>query len=174
MRKVEIAAKITYCSIEELSAAQKQLVGQAKKACDLAYAPYSDFAVGAALQLDNGEIVLGANQENAAYPSGLCAERVALFAAAARYPQAVPVRLAVAAKRLAPARDMAVPAQAVCSRRESHGFTLRPVTPCGACRQVLSEAERRYGRSMELLLFGEEETAVISSGADLLPLSFNL
>jgi len=154
MRKVDFAAKITYCSVEELSAVQKQLVEKAKNACDRAYAPYSGFAVGAALQLDNGEIVLGANQENVAYPSGLCAERVALFAAAVQYPGAAPLRLAVAAKKQA--------------------FTPRPVAPCGACRQVLSEVERRYGRPVEILLYGTEEVAVIAAGEQLLPLSFNM
>ena len=130
------------------------MVEKAKNACDRAYAPYSGFAVGAALQLDNGEIVLGANQENVAYPSGLCAERVALFAAAVQYPGAAPLRLAVAAKKQA--------------------FTPRPVAPCGACRQVLSEVERRYGRPVEILLYGTEEVAVIAAGEQLLPLSFNM
>lgn len=162
MREVEFAAKIAYCSIEELSAAQKQLVEKAKNACDRAYAPYSGFAVGAAVELDNGEVVLGANQENVAYPSGLCAERVALFAAAARYPQAAPLRLAVAAKK------------AVASPGGQPAFTPRPVTPCGACRQVFSEVERRYGRSMEILLYGTQETAVIANGEQLLPLSFSM
>lgn len=162
MREEDFAAKITYCSIEELSAAQKQLVEQAKKACDRAYAPYSGFTVGAAVELDNGEIVLGTNQENVAYPSGLCAERVALFSAAAQYPQVAPLRLAVAAKTM------------VLSPGGQPAFTTRPVAPCGACRQVLSEVERRYGRPIEILLYGTQETAVIASGKQLLPLSFSM
>ena len=117
-----------------------------------AYCVYSGFAVGAAVLMNNGEVVCGTNQENVAYPSGLCAERTALFYANATYPD-VPVKaLAIAA----------------C-------FKGRPrkeiVSPCGACRQVMAEVIRRYGRDFDVLMIGEGETVVIKASA-LLPFSF--
>ncbi|MCD8318460.1 MAG: cytidine deaminase, partial [Paraprevotella sp.] len=117
------------------------------------YAPYSRFNVGAAARLDNGVIVTGSNQENAAFPSGLCAERTALFYANARYPEQSVKELAVAAF--------------------SNGTFLKvPIPPCGACRQVILGIEERYKQPIRILLFGEEGTYVVDSVKALLPLQF--
>jgi cytidine deaminase len=109
--------------------------------------------VGAAAKLANGEVIRGCNQENAAYPSGLCAERSALFAAGAQYPEEPVMKLAIACFT-------------------GGHFTKEPGAPCGGCRQVMLESEHRYGGKMEVLLYGEDETYVFESAADLLPLTF--
>ena len=138
----------------ELSEVEQKLVAAAKEATLRSYAPYSRFHVGAAVLLDNGEIITGNNQENCAYPSGLCAERTTLFYANSRYPD-VPVRILC-----------------IAARDTSGTFTKEPISPCGACRQVMLETEHRYSGKMEVLLYGEEETYVFESAADLLPLIF--
>ncbi|NLV38142.1 MAG: cytidine deaminase, partial [Bacteroidales bacterium] len=122
MYKKEIKTNITFCSFDELSKQEKELIEAAKKASLDAYAPYSGFKVGSALLLDNGEILVANNQENAAYPSGLCAERVVLFYANATYPKNRVLSLAVAANK-------------------EGIFTENPISPCGSCRQVLLESE---------------------------------
>lgn len=128
------------------------LCEQAVKAAATSYSIYSQFAVGAAVLLNNGETVCGSNQENAAYPSGLCAERTALFYAGAAYPEQ-PVRaLAIAACYRGQPRKAFVP-------------------PCGACRQVMAEVVRRYGRDFDVVMVGQQETVVIKASA-LLPFSF--
>lgn len=137
----------------ELSDEQRALINIAKDQTKYSYCPYSHFHVGAAAQLANGEVIRGCNQENAAYPSGLCAERSALFAAGAQYP------------------DQAVERLAIACFTDGH-FTKEPGSPCGACRQVMTETEHRYGGKMEVLLFGDDETYVFDSAADLLPLTF--
>ena len=154
MRQVKISAKITYCRLDELHSDEKNAIEAAKKACSSAYAPYSHFHVGAAVLLDNGTIVVGANQENAAYPSGLCAERVALFAAASQYPQQKAVLLAIAA----------------CNDKGE--FTEHAISPCGACRQVMLETEKRFQLPLKVLLYGASEIVCIESAQDLLPLAF--
>ncbi len=154
MEEVKIWAKLTYCRIEELDSDEKNCIEAAKRACDAAYAPYSDFRVGAAVLLDNGCIVSGANQENAAYPSGLCAERVALFAAAAHYPQQKPRILAIAARR-----------------GDGH-FCEKAVSPCGSCRQVMLETEKHSQLPLRVLLYGRNEIIRIDSASELLPLAF--
>ena len=144
-----------YDQLEELSEEQVHLVNSAIKAARDAYAPYSEFHVGAALRLANGEIVIGSNQENAAYPSGLCAERVAIFYAGARHPD-VPVHsIAIAAIREGIVQE-------------------EPIAPCGACRQVLYEKESQGEGSMELILYGNKKIQVFSKVTDLLPLPFKL
>lgn len=153
MIEKQITAKIIYCSLAELSEEEKELILQARSAAKAAYAPYSRFCVGAALLLDNGKIVLGNNQENVSYPTGLCAERVALFAAHARYPEAKPLQLAIAAFQNG--KDVE-----------------NPITPCGACRQVLAESEQRYRQAIKLLLSGGSQVIKIESASALLPLSF--
>jgi cytidine deaminase len=153
MVEKQIIAKILFCSFDELPEDEKKLVHIAKEAAEKAYAPYSNFNVGAAVILENGEIVSGNNQENAAYPSGLCAERVALFYANAKWPDSSVCKMAIAA-------------------RKNGGFINEPIAPCGSCRQVLVESENRYGKPIRLLLYGAEEIAIISSATDLLPLSF--
>jgi cytidine deaminase len=127
----------------------------ARNAAKSSYAPYSRFNVGAAVKLDWGTIITGSNQENAAYPSGLCAERVALFSAGAQYPARAVDTLVIAA-------------------RNADGELSRPIAPCGACRQVMLEVESRHKRAMRVILFGTDCCYIIKGGAkELLPLSFD-
>lgn len=151
----QICAKIVFCALEELSEIEKILVERAKSASVNAYAPYSHFLVGAAVLLENGEIITGNNQENAAYPSGLCAERTAMFYANANYPDVAVTTLAVAAQN-------------------AGGFLKDPIAPCGSCRQVLLETEQRYGKKLRVLLYGASEIAILETVKDLLPLSFGV
>jgi cytidine deaminase len=144
-----------YSSIEELKNEDRSLLQQAHQAVESSYAPYSKFHVGAAVLLENGTVVLGSNQENAAYPSGLCAERVALFAASAQYP------------------NIAVTAIAITVHSEKNKIE-EPLPPCGACRQVMSEYEYKGGHDMKVILQGETGNIQIIDRADsLLPLTFN-
>lgn len=153
MKQITIETKIKVCQWDELSQQEQQLVTIAKEQTQRAYCPYSGYHVGAALLLGNGEIIRGCNQENAAYPSGLCAERSALFAAGASHPEQPVCVLALACY--------------------IHGhFTAEPGSPCGACRQVMIETEHRYGQNMKVILYGENESYVFASAADLLPLCF--
>jgi len=151
----QICAKIVFCALEELPEIEKLLIERAKSASVNAYAPYSHFLVGAAVLLENGEIITGNNQENAAYSSGLCAERTAMFYANANYPDVPVTTLAVAAQN-------------------SSGFLKDPIAPCGSCRQVLLETEQRYGKKLRVLLYGASEIAILESVKDLLPLSFGV
>lgn len=144
------------CTFDELSADDQRLVAEARQASLKSYAPYSHFHVGAALRLADGTLVIGSNQENAAYPSGLCAERTALFTAGANHP------------------DTPVEAIAIAASNEEGIFTPQPTPPCGACRQVMLETETRFGRPMRILLYGTETTCVIAGGAtEILPLVFD-
>lgn len=155
MRELELKSVIKVCNMDELSAEEKHLVELAIEATSRSYAPYSKFHVGAAVRLDNGVEIIGCNQENAAYPSGLCAERTALFAAGAHYPD-VPVRmLAIAA-------------------RGTHGeLEDEPVPPCGSCRQVMIESETRANAPMRILLYGKKYVYVIDGIRKLMPLTFS-
>ncbi len=153
MKEYKISTRMRSYQWDELSESQRALVTVAKEQTERSYCPYSHFHVGAAALLSNGVIIRGANQENAAYPSGLCAERSALFAAGAQYPEQPVEKLAIACFT------------------DGH-FTKEPGAPCGACRQVMLETEHRYGGKMEVILFGENETLVFDSAADLLPLIF--
>lgn len=148
---------ISYITLQEneLSANDALLVNAAKAATRSAYAPYSHFHVGAAVALKNGEIITGNNQENAAYPSGLCAERCAVFYANAKYPEVPVCTIAIVAS---PKEGM---------------FTEFPITPCGACRQVLLETENRYGRPIRLVLYGTKVCYVIERVSLLLPFQFD-
>ena len=139
----------------ELTPQELALLDEARRATYRSYAPYSHFSVGAAVELADGTIVAGCNQENAAYPSGLCAERTAVFFAGSQHPDIPIRRLCIAA------RDT-----------EGH-FLRRPISPCGACRQVLLEAEQRAGSDIEVLLYGTEGIYIVCSIKDLLPLSFD-
>ena len=133
----------------------KELLEQAWQACDSAYAPYSNFHVGASVRLANDVITKGNNQENAAFPSGLCAERVAVFAASASYP------------------GVAVHSIAVVAKTEKFNLPY-PVTPCGACRQVMAEYEMLSGQPIRILLQGNSDTIWLIDGiANLLPLMFH-
>ena len=141
---------------DELSDKDRELIEAAKRATEGSYAPYSKFRVGAALRLADGTIVAGANQENVAYPSGLCAERTALFYAGAAYP------------------DRAVETLAIAARTEGGEFTTTPIAPCGACRQVMLETELRYRTPIRILLYGIEGVYVVEGGVgELLPLRFD-
>lgn len=140
---------------DELEEEQQKLVQEARDAARDAYAPYSGYKVGAAALLRNGETVRGNNQENVAYPSGLCAERVAIFYAGARYPGVGVKSIAIAAIR-------------------DGSFQEEPVAPCGGCRQVLYEKETQGKAPMEVILYGSKRIQVIKQVADLLPLPFKL
>ena len=144
-----------YKQLDELSEEQASLVNRAIDSAKHAYAPYSDFRVGAALILANGEIVTGNNQENAAYPSGLCAERVAIFYAGANYPK-IPIKM------------MAVTALKDGVLQEE------PVSPCGGCRQVMLEMENQGKTPMEVILYGTKKIQLLKRATDLLPLPFSL
>lgn len=140
--------------LEDLDLESKYLAHKAKDAASHAYAPYSKFQVGAALLLDDGTIVTGTNQENAAYPSGMCAERVALFSAVAQHPEGVITKIAIVARRKA-SKD------------------LFPATPCGPCRQVMLEFEIRQRKPFEVIMQNEEHKWVKAQSAQsLLPFSF--
>ena len=153
MREHKIEAIVRIYEQVELSEAERELIEAAKQATKGSYAPYSKFHVGAAVRLQDGTIVVGANQENAAYPSGLCAERTALFAAGAQHPDKPVVALAIAA-------------------RKGRQFLAHPITPCGACRQVISGVEERYGVPIRILLYSTESVLVSEGITPLLPLSF--
>lgn len=155
MEELDLHITVIKKNEDELTEEEKQLVEQAKEATYRSYAPYSNFRVGAAASLDNGVTVTGNNQENSAYPSGLCAERTTLFYANARYPEAKVKCLCIAA-------------------RDTTGqFTKRPIAPCGACRQVMSETEDRGGVDMKIMLYGTDGIYIIRSAKDLLPVSFD-
>ena len=148
-----IETKIDVVTEGELTIEYQTLVNKAKDQVAKAYAPYSGFHVGAAVLLANGELFAGSNQENAAYPSGLCAERVAMFYANAQYPN-VPVKaIAIAAYT-------------------AEQFLSSPITPCGACRQVLLESEMRFDNDIEVILYGTDEIYILKTIRQLMPLCF--
>ena len=156
MKEINITTKFTtFEGVTELTKEIQSLMSKAVEARKKAYAPYSKFRVGAAMLLDNGEIVLGSNQENAAYPSGLCAERVAIFYAGANFPDSKILKIAVSAT--------------------SDNFVSKtPIPPCGGCRQSLSEYEQKQNEPIEIYFMGEEgEVYKSDSIADLLPFSFS-
>lgn len=139
-------------TIAELGEAEKRYMAAAVSSAGKAYAPYSHFQVGAVAVLEDGTLVPGNNQENAAYPSGLCAERTALFTAGAQYPD--------------------VPVKAVFLVALKDGVLQETISPCGACRQVLLETEQRYGRPLQVWMCGRTEFCRVDSASALLPLSF--
>ncbi|MFP9115255.1 cytidine deaminase [Flavobacterium sp. RHBU_3] len=155
MEKLQLTTTFAvYSSTAELPQHIAALMEQAVAVRKRSYAPYSKFHVGAALLLSNGEVVLGSNQENAAYPSGLCAERVAIFHAGAVYP------------------DAAVVAMAISAAAESKVVT-QPIPPCGACRQSIAEYELKQETPIEIYFMGEEGKVYCSESLkNLLPLTF--
>ena len=156
MREVHLKCIVyEYDSIEELPDIEQDLIRQAGESALRAWSPYSGFRVGAALLLDNGEVISGNNQENAAFPSGNCAERVALFYAISRFPESAPLVLAVT------------------SLKKNGEITDYPVYPCGACRQVILESEKRYSKMHRLIFHGRKKTEVVNSVRDILPLCFD-
>lgn len=143
-----------YSSVEEMTPEDQALVAAALEAQKGSYSPYSDFQVGAALQLANGVIVKGANQENIAYPSGLCAERVAMFWAGANYPDVPMDTLAIAGS--------------------DHGVLCEsPASPCGACRQVMAEYEKKHGQPLKIILVGDKLIRKFPCVEALLPFIFD-
>lgn len=153
MNSINITTKILVSRIEDCSDSIKKLIEHAKGATKDAYAPYSNFQVGAAVLLSDGNIVTGNNQENAAYPSGLCAERVALFAANSQYPQT------------------AVEAIAVAAFHEGN-YTDIPCSPCGSCRQTLLEVENRFEHPIKVIMYGRSKIYEVASAKELLPIFF--
>ena len=153
MKEIEIKSLFRVYGMDELSQSDRELVSAAMEATKGSYAPYSKFRVGAAARLANGLVFTGANQENAAYPSGLCAERTTLFAANAQYPDQPVLALAIAA-------------------RKGNRFMSTPISPCGACRQVISGVEDRFGHPVRILLYGTEAIYECNGIDALLPLRF--
>jgi cytidine deaminase len=156
MNEITIQTRFSvFENTSELPTDIQDLMNQAVEIRKKAYAPYSRFRVGAALLLDNGKIVLGSNQENAAYPSGLCAERTAIFYAGANYPDAKIVKMAISA-----ASDT--------------NPTVAPIPPCGACRQSIAEYEFRQDLPIEIYFMGESGSIYKSDSLkNLLPLTFD-
>jgi len=154
MDKKELKIEIfEYAEISELREEIQDLVKKAIDASKNAYTPYSTFNVGAAILLDDGQVITGNNQENAAYPSGLCAERVAMFYANSQFPNKAAKAIAVIANN-------------------DKGITLEPVPPCGSCRQSLLESEQRFKKPIEVYLIGKDKIQMVKSISDLLPLTF--
>ena len=143
-----------YENISELAEEDRLLAEEAVKATANSYSPYSRFHVGAALKLSNGKIVHGSNQENIAYPSGLCAERTAMFYASAEYPDAGMEAIAIAASKNGQICEM-------------------PATPCGACRQVMAEYQDKSGRQMKIILVGSKKIMIFGKVDDMLPFIFD-
>ncbi len=152
-KEIKIAWR-EYYDLDELEVQDRTLAQAAIDATALSYAPYSGFNVGAAVLFEDGEIVKGANQENAAYPSGLCAERTALFYASASRPDKAMTAIAIAAGQNGKICDM-------------------PATPCGACRQVMAQYQTKSGRPMRVILVGEKLIWSFDKVDDLLPLIFD-
>jgi cytidine deaminase len=143
-----------FSSIDELNAEDRELAQTAIESMKGSYAPYSHFNVGAAVRMSGGQIVRGANQENAAFPSGLCAERTAMFAAGAKYPDKDMLSLAVAG--------------GVYGR-----ITDDPATPCGACRQVMAQYQAKSGKPMSVIMVGGKKIWKFEKVDDILPLIFD-
>ena len=152
-KEIKIAYQ-EFDSLEQLETKDRKLALAATEATALSYAPYSGFNVGAAVMFEDGEIVKGANQENAAYPSGLCAERTALFYASSSRP------------------DKAMTAIAIAAAQEGK-LCASPATPCGACRQVMAQYQKKSGRPMMVLLVGADRIWKFEKVDDLLPLIFD-
>ena len=156
MKKITISADLeVYNDETELPQDVQGLMSQAVEAREKSYSPYSQFRVGAAILLENGEVVTGSNQENASYPAGLCAERTAIFYAGAKYPKTKILKMALTA------------------RSENHKMEV-PTPPCGSCRQAIAEYEVKQDQPIEIFFMGEKGKVVkASSISDLLPLIFD-
>ena len=151
--KLEINYK-EYNSIEEMEPLDQELVREAIEAQKGSYAPYSTFNVGAALRLEDGTVIRGSNQENAAYPSGLCAERTAMFAASASHPGKAMVTLAIVGGF-------------------DHSLAETPCSPCGACRQVMAEYQTLSGKPLSVIMFGTKKAWKFDRVDDILPFIFD-
>ncbi len=154
MKELSINIPVIETQYDELSDTDRRLVDEARRATERSYAPYSHFHVGAAILLDNGEIVTGSNQENAAYPSGTCAERTTCYYAHSRYPDARFEAIAIAA-------------------RGTDGHEVAsPISPCGACRQALLEYETLAGHDVRVILAGHDRIYILPSVRSTLPFAF--
>ena len=156
MKEVKVESTFfVYDKLKDISSDVQQLMQKASEARDNAYAPYSKFHVGAAILLDNGEVVTGSNQENASYPSGLCAERTAIYYSGSNYPEAKILKMAIIAG-------------------STKNITSKPIPPCGACRQAIAEYEVKQESPIEIYFMGETGKVVKSNSlANLLPLLFD-
>ncbi len=154
MKTLQLHIHVKVFAYEELAEADRQLIDAARQATYRSYVPYSHFSVGAAVRLADGTVVSGSNQENAASPSSLCAERTTLFYANSRYP------------------DQPVDTLAIAARNERGEFLQKPISPCGACRQVMLETETRFSHPMRILLYGTEGIYELQGVNSLLPFSF--
>ncbi|MGM9733298.1 MAG: cytidine deaminase [Prevotella sp.] len=154
MEAKNINTIICVANMEELDEKDRQLVEASIEATKSSYAPYSHFNVGAAVRLDNGVVIPGCNQENAAFGVTICAERTALFTAGAQYPDAKVEAIAIAA-------------------RNAEGLLDEPVSPCGTCRQAMVETEKRSGNKLHILLYGRKHVYIIEGIGALLPLTFS-
>src|ERR1700741_2575646 len=154
--KLIISTEIdVYPSAKDLSKKDAELLLEAQKMLKNAYAPYSNFSVGCAILLDNGKIITGNNQENAAYPSGLCGERVAIYSAGAHYPKSVVKTIAISVK-------------------SKNVVIKEPLSPCGACRQAIAEYENKFGEPIRILMSSEKGPIYIAQSIEsLLPLMFS-
>ncbi|MEO6456440.1 MAG: cytidine deaminase [Ginsengibacter sp.] len=155
MKKSELILTIAeYDSVDELNINDAWLVNEARAVTQFAYAPYSNFNVGAAAKLINGEIVTGSNQENASYPAGICAERVLLSSVSSQHPGIGIETIAI-------------------SYNNTKGKSNKPVSPCGICRQSLVEYQQRFQKPIRIILSGmEDKVIIIEDASQLLPLSF--
>lgn len=154
MKEIEVKPHIWEAQMDELTPEERSLIEQAIEGTNRSYSPYSLFHVGAALKLQNGVTFIGCNQENAAFPSGICAERSAIFAAGAQYPDQPVMMLAIAA------------------RNEKGELQDEPVSPCGPCRQVIIETETRFKQPVRILLYGKKHIFIVDGIRQLMPLSF--
>ncbi len=154
MEELTLKSTIRVAQWSELTDEERKVIEIAKESTYKSYAPYSHFHVGAGLLLKNGLILPGCNQENAAFPSGLCAERSAIFAAGAQYPDQPVIMLAIAV------------------RNDKGEFLEEPASPCGSCRQVIIETETRFKQPVRILLYGTKHTYVMDGIKELMPLSF--
>ncbi len=154
MKNITINFEVKLYKEEELSSLEKELIDKAIKATKNSYCPYSNFSVGACIRLTDGSFFIGANQENAAYPVTLCAERAAIFSAQSNCPNLPITHIAIAAKN-------------------SSGLTKIPISPCGSCRQVILEMQNRYKNKIKVYLYGTDGTYVVEDASELLPLCFS-
>ena len=154
MKDLELKIQIHEYQLDELTAEEQMLIEKAIEATNRSYARYSKFHVGSCLLLNDGTVMMGCNQENAAFPAGICAERSAIFAAGAQHPDQPVKMLAIAA-------------------RDANGqLTEEPVSPCGTCRQVMIETETRFSQPIRILLYGQKRIFVMDGIRHLMPLSF--
>ena len=154
MKNLDVNIQIKEFQMDELSKVDRAMVDIAIECTKSSYAKYSQFHVGASILLANKAIIRGCNQENAAFPAGICAERSAIFAAGAQFP------------------DQPVKILAIAARDHSGELTEEPVSPCGTCRQVMIETETRFNTPIHILLYGKRRVYVIDGIRNLMPLSF--